>query len=175
MIFTPKSKFDNFLYKQYFYYNFKRNFAAVNVKNFENAAGVISQSQKNNIPVIFCSNHCNWWDMSLAIFLSLEYFKIDAYFLSTDVKRINKNFDKLGVVDFNTEKLNEEVISISLYLKGSSKFFWIFPQNEITDNNKGIRFSSIVSDLVEKSEGGYTNKLYDRLSIYRCKAPGNIH
>jgi len=149
VIFTHKSRFDNFLYKQIFYYNFRKNFAGINVKNFENAVNVISQSQKNNIPVIFCSNHSNWWDASLAIFLCLEYLKIDAHYVTIDKERLNKNFDKLGAVNIKEENLNSEILSVSEYLKGSSKFLWIFPQNEITDNRKEIKFSSIVSDLVE--------------------------
>lgn len=149
MIFSPKSKFDNFLYKQYFYHNFKKNFAGINVKNFDNAANVISQSQKNNIPVIFCSNHSNWWDASLAIFLCLEYFKIDAYYLITGKEKFNKNFEKLGVINLKEENIQTEVISIANYLKDSSKFLWIFPQSEITDNNSTIKFSTIISDLVE--------------------------
>ncbi len=149
MIFAPKSKFDNFLYKQYFYFNFRKNFAGIHIKNFENAAYVISQSQKNNTPVIFCSNHSNWWDISLAIFVCMEYFKIDAYFLNTGEARVNKNLDKLGVINVREEDISKEIVPIAEYLKGSSKFLWIFPQNRITDNNKEIKFSSIVSDLVE--------------------------
>lgn len=149
MVFTPKSKFDNFLYKQYFYYNFRRNFAGINVKNFENAANVISQSQKNNIPVIFCSNHSNWWDASLAIFLCLEYFKIDSHYITIGKEKINKNFEKLGVVNLKEEFISDEIVSIAEYLKGSSKYLWIFPQSEITDNNKEIIFSPVISGLVE--------------------------
>jgi hypothetical protein len=150
VIFTPKSRFDNFLYKQYFYYNFKKNFAGINVKNFDNAVNIISQSQKNNTPVIFCSNHSNWWDTSLVIFLCLEYFKIDAYYLTTGKEKLNKNFDKLGVLNLNEEDPDQERISIAEYLKAGSKFLWIFPQSKITDNNKEIKFSSVVSDIVEK-------------------------
>jgi hypothetical protein len=149
VIFAPKSKFDNFLYKQYFYYNFKRNFAGINVKNFENVVNVISQSQNNNIPVIFCSNHSNWWDVSLAIFLCLEYFKIDSYFITTGKEKFNKNLEKLGAVNISEENLKDETVSITQHLKNNSKFLWIFPQNDITDNHKEVRFSPIISDLVE--------------------------
>jgi len=53
------------------------------------------------------------------------------------------------VISINEEIRKEEVISISNYLKDSSKFLWIFPQSEITDNNSTIKFSSIVADIVE--------------------------
>ncbi|MBS1492409.1 MAG: 1-acyl-sn-glycerol-3-phosphate acyltransferase [Bacteroidetes bacterium] len=149
MIFAPKSKFDNFLYKQIFYHNFKKNFAGINVKNFENVINVISQSRQNNTPVIFCSNHSNWWDVNLVILLCLEYFKIDSYFITTGKERFNKNLNKLGAVHIDSENLKDKIESISNYLKESSKFLWIFPQNDITDINKEIRFTPIVSDLVE--------------------------
>jgi hypothetical protein len=127
VIFTPKSKFDNFLYKQYFYHNFKKNFAGINVKNFDNAVNVISQSQKNNIPVIFCSNHSNWWDASLAIFLCLEYFKIDSHYITIGKEKTNKNFEKLGAVNLKEENIQiDEVISIANYLKTVQNFYGYF-------------------------------------------------
>ncbi len=145
MIFTPKSKLNIFLYKNILYRRFVKNFAAVNVKNFENVSDVISQSKKNNTPVVFCANHPNSWDISLAIYLAMECMKIDAYFLNCGIEPIEKNFNKLGVVKFTEHDFN----SIKIFLKGNSNFLWILPQINITDNNKEMEFSPIISELVD--------------------------
>lgn len=148
-MFAPKSRFDNFLYKQIFFHNFRKNFSAINIKNHENVLEIIKQSREKNIPVIFCSNHSNWWDASLVIYLCLEIFKIDAYYFVSEERKLNKNFEKLGVINFKEHNLEKDVIEISSYLKGNSRFIWIFPQTDITDNNSEIKFLPIIADLVD--------------------------
>jgi len=148
-MFPPKSRFDNFLYKQIFFHNFRKNFSAISVKNFENVSEIIKQSREINIPVIFCSNHSNWWDASLAIYLSLEIFKIDAYYFISEERKLNKNFEKLGVINYKEHNLENDTKEIFNFVKGSSKFIWIFPQTDITDNHSEIKFLPVISDLVD--------------------------
>lgn len=148
-MFSPKSRFNNFLYKQIFFHNFRKNFSAINIKNFENVSEIIKQSRDKNTPVIFCSNHSNWWDTSLVIYLSLEIFKIDAYYFISEERKLNKNFEKLGVINYKERNIDKDVKEIFHFAKDSSKFIWIFPQTDITDNHSEIKFIPLISDLVD--------------------------
>ena len=102
------------------------------------------------MPVIFCVNHSNWWDVYLSIFLSMECFKINSYVLKNikEEPLISYLF-KIGAVpnDKNNDGL-ETMNFLQSLLTGKPRFLWVFPQDKIADNNKAMKFTPVISDLV---------------------------
>lgn len=143
----------------------KKSFLGVRFKGVEDAKKVFEKSRSENIPVIICMNHSNWWDAAIVVWLSIRYFKVDAYcFMEQKQLEVNKFFKSLGAIPIVRENPRQSVMAIEFavsILRNSDKVVWIFPQGEIVPNdNKPYRFFSGVHSLISKVEKVFYVKLF---------------
>ncbi len=129
----------------------RRHFYRIHLSGRENLA----QAGKE-LPVILAANHSNWWDGFIAYFLSNRLMKCDDY-LMMDIKQMKKYsfFKYIGVFSVDRESPTEAIRSVNYaaeILKDSNRCLWIFPQGEMTPQDKRpLVFYSGISKIAERA------------------------
>ncbi len=91
-------------------------------------------------PVILAANHSNWWDGFIAYYLTNRLMKCDDY-LMMDIEQMNKYsfFRYIGVFSVDRKNPAEAMRSINYaadLIKNTNRCLWIFPQGEMTPQDK---------------------------------------
>ena len=129
----------------------KKHFYRIHLSCRENLA----QAGKEQ-PVILAANHSNWWDGFIAYYISNRLMKCDDY-LMMDIKQMKKYsfFKYIGVFSVDRESPTEAIRSVNYaaeILKNSNRCLWIFPQGEMTPQDKRpLVFYSGISKIAERA------------------------
>lgn len=151
---SDKSKILSFFFYKYFGYSIWRNFYKVNIKGLNELKETIQRSDYQNVPLVFCVNHSNWWDAALVCWLT-DYLKLNAYCLMEEKQvREHKFFKRIGAIPIIREDPRQSIKTLNYaadLIRDSNKALWIFPQGEIISNEKlPLIFYNGVSYLIEK-------------------------
>ena len=145
----------NTAFESVFYIYIKRllakHFHKIHLKgksNFNNA---------HNLPAIFYSNHSNWWDGFIALYLARHVWGFDSYLLmDLDQMRKYKFFRRLGVFSVDRSSASSAMESVNYaaeLLKYSKRVLWIFPQGKMLPADTKLEFESGILKIAEKSGG----------------------
>ncbi|HAX48092.1 MAG TPA: lysophospholipid acyltransferase family protein [Ignavibacteria bacterium] len=130
----------------------RKHFYAIHLAGKENLDKIDSA-----LPVIMYANHSNWWDGFMAYYLTNRVMKKDDH-LMMDIKQMEKYFffKYIGVFSVNREVPAEAIRSINYasdLLKDSKKYLWIFPQGDMTpQDRRPLKFFSGITKISEKTD-----------------------
>ncbi|MBE2227772.1 MAG: lysophospholipid acyltransferase family protein [Ignavibacteria bacterium] len=130
----------------------RKHFYAIHLAGKENLDKI-----DNALPVIMYANHSNWWDGFMAYYLTNRVMKKDDY-LMMDIKQMKKYFffKYIGVFSVNREVPAEAIRSINYasdLLKDSKKYLWIFPQGDMTpQDRRPLKFFSGITKIADKTD-----------------------
>lgn len=153
MIPAKKNKLIGSLFAFYHKRLLKKHFYAIHLTGENSFSGIDSA-----LPVILYANHSNWWDGFIAYYLTNRLLKKDDY-LMMDIKQMKKYsfFKYIGVFSVDRNVPAEAVRSVNYageLLKGSARYLWIFPQGDMTpQDRRPLKFFSGISKLAEKTGG----------------------
>lgn len=93
------------------------------------------------LPTLMYSNHPSWWDGYIAFFLSNERWRREAYLMMEEPQLARYGFFRYcGVFGVNRHDPREGMRSVAyaanLLGQRPRRLLWIFPQGEITPNDK---------------------------------------
>ena len=149
MIPAKKNKLIGSLFAFYHKRLLKKHFYAIHAAGIENL-----NSLNGKVPVIMYANHSNWWDGFIAYFISNRILKKDDY-LMMDIEQMRKYrfFKYIGVFSVSRKSAAEAFSSLQYaaeLLKSSGKYLWIFPQGDMTpQDRRPLRFFSGITKLAE--------------------------
>lgn len=100
-----------------------------------------SGEQWPDLPLLCYSNHVSWWDGYLAFFLTRERWHLDSYLMMEEPQlRRYRFFQRCGCFSVDRhdprEGLRSVVYAAHLLHKRPGRVLWIFPQGEITPNDR---------------------------------------
>jgi 1-acyl-sn-glycerol-3-phosphate acyltransferase len=151
MIPAKKNKLIGGIFAFYHRRLLKKHFYAVHLSGSQNLDVI-----DNTKPVIMYANHSNWWDGFIAYYLTNSIMKKDDY-LMMDIEQMKKYsfFKYIGVFSVDRNVPAEAVRSINYaaeLIGNSDKFLWIFPQGEMTPQDKRpLKFFTGISKIAEKT------------------------
>ncbi|MBE2219261.1 MAG: lysophospholipid acyltransferase family protein [Ignavibacteria bacterium] len=128
----------------------KKHFFRIHLNGRENLANT------GRTPAILAANHSNWWDGFLAYFLTNRLMKCDDY-LMMDIEQLKRYsfFRYIGVFSVDRKNPAEAMRSINYaadIIKDSNRCLWIFPQGEMTPQDKRpLVFYSGISKIAERA------------------------
>ncbi len=151
MIPAKKNKLIGSIFAVYHNRLLKKHFYAIHASGMQNL-----EYCDNSKPVILYANHSNWWDGFIAYYLTNCVMKKDDY-LMMDIEQMKKYsfFKYIGVFSVDRNIAAEAVRSINYaaeLLSNTDKYLWIFPQGEMTPQDKRpLKFFSGITKLAEKT------------------------
>lgn len=151
MIAAKKNSIIGGLFALYHHRLLKKHFYKIHLSGRQNlsVAG-------NDMPVILAANHSNWWDGFIAYYLSNRIMKCDDY-LMMDIEQLKKYsfFSYVGVFSVDRKNAAEAMRSITYaadILKVTNRCLWIFPQGEMTPQDKRpLVFYSGITKIAERA------------------------
>ena len=150
MIAAKKNKIIGSLFALYHKRLLKKHFYRIHLNGRENLANT------GKTPAILAANHSNWWDGFIAYYISNRLMKCDDY-LMMDIKQMKKYsfFKYIGVFSVDRESPPQAIRSVNYaaeILKDSNRCLWIFPQGEMTPQDKRpLVFYSGISKIAERA------------------------
>ncbi len=97
-------------------------------------------AEQSALPMIMCANHSSWWDGYIAMLIERTQ-GFDAYLMMEEAQlRRYFFFSWAGCFSVNRQNTRSALQSLQyaarLVKKGPKRFIWLFPQGEISPNDK---------------------------------------
>lgn len=150
MIAAKKNSIIGSLFALYHKRLLKKHFYRIHLSGRENLANT------GKTPAILAANHSNWWDGFIAYYLTNRLMKCDDY-LMMDIEQLRKYkfFRYVGVFSVDRKNPAEAMRSITYaadILKNTNRCMWIFPQGEMTPQDKRpLVFYSGITKIAERA------------------------
>jgi 1-acyl-sn-glycerol-3-phosphate acyltransferase len=125
----------------------KKHFARVYVR--------CSEQINVSIPTLYMANHASWWDLYLAMWISRNYLRQDAYFLVNEQETDTYGWlGKEEVLSFDGDsyqQIQEALEHGAEILDGRFGSLWVFGQGEVKHPDfRPLRFLPGLGSLLEK-------------------------